>query len=101
MNGRVEHLFARRDQVGLQLRLPAQAVADRQVRVRLPLVLHEERRLRLRDVLRARLLDGEPADARLLQEQQQRTGDGGAAGALPRSVLVEPSEHSTYRGRCA
>ena len=53
----IEQLIARRDHVGLMLRLPADAVRDRQVAGRLPFVLDEERRLDLRDRLRARLFD--------------------------------------------
>ena len=70
--------------LGLDLRLPAEAVRHGQVRVGLPLVLDEQRRLDLRDVLRARLFDRQPADARLLQVQEQRAGDAGAGRAAAR-----------------
>ena len=57
MKPRVEDLVGRRDRIGLDLRLPAQSVLHVQVRRGLPLVLHEDGRLGLRDALRARLLD--------------------------------------------
>ena len=72
---RVEELVDRGDQVGLDLRFPAEAIVEREVAGRLPAVLHEERELVLDDLLGARLLHREPADARLLQVERDRPGD--------------------------
>ena len=79
----VEDLARRGDHVGLLLALPAQPVLDGQVAAGLPLVLDEERDARLRDVLRARLFDAQPADARLLQVQKDGARDARPAGAGP------------------
>src|SRR5439155_25971238 len=104
---REKHRFRRRDRVGLDLRLPAQPVVQRQTRIRLPGVLEEYGQLALHEILGARLLDGDPADAGLLQVQlhgaddrrprRARGGSGrivGAVGALdvPGPELQEPQE---------
>ena len=70
INGAKKTWLGRRDRVRLDLRIPTQAVAQGQIRADLPLVLHEERRLQLRDGLRAGVLRGLSVDARELQEQQ-------------------------------
>jgi hypothetical protein len=71
----VEDVFRRGDRVRLDLRLPAEAELDREVRGRLPLVLDEDGRLVLADRLRPRLLRRQPADSRLLEEEEDRAGD--------------------------
>ena len=53
MKGAKKTWLGRRDRVRLDLRVPAQAVAHGQIRADLPLVLNEERRLQLRNGLRA------------------------------------------------
>ena len=89
--------LGRRDGIRLDLRVPPQAVADGQVGADLPLVLKEERRLQLRNGLRAGVFGALAVDTRELQEQHQRTDDGYALGQVP-MLLVEPSEHSTNFG---
>ena len=73
MNGAKKTWLGRRDRVRLDLRVPAQAVAHGQIRADLPLVLDEDRRLQLRNGLRAGVFGALSVDARELQEQQQRT----------------------------
>ena len=79
----VEDLARRGDGVGLVFALPAQAVLDGEAAPGLPLVLDEERDALLRDVLGPRLLDAQPAHARLLQVEEDGAADAGARRALP------------------
>ena len=87
---REEDLVGRRPHVGLDLRLPAQAILDGDVGPRLPVVLQEDGGLLLRDLLRAGIYDGMAVGARLLQVEEHRPGDRGArrAGARLRGAAV-------------
>ena len=71
------------DRVGLNLRLPAHAVVDRQPVGNQPTVLHEQCQFVLRNSLGARFLHGQPAHAGLFQVEQDRSGDLRALGAYP------------------
>ena len=70
--------------LGLDLRLPTQAVVEGQVRAGLPAVLEEQRQLVLNDRLGARLVHRQSADAGLLEVERHRAGDVRAhrAGAV-------------------
>ena len=83
------------DRVGLNLRLPAQSIVDRQSAGHLPAVLHEQGQFVLRDALGARVFHGQPANAGLLQVEQHRSRDSRAMRGIAPSVLTLPSEHST------
>src|SRR6185295_19726884 len=62
---REEHLIGGSARIGLDLRFPTEAGLDRQVWPRLPLVLKEDGRLALANLLPARLFDGPAADSGL------------------------------------
>ena len=83
---REEDLFRRRNRVRLDLRIPAQAVAQCQVPADLPFVLHEERGLELLNGLRAGILGGLAVNPGELQEKRQRPGNAGPRGT--RSVVI-------------
>ena len=63
-----------------QLRVPAQAVVDRQAVARLPLVLDEERELLVVDVRRAGRVARDAVGAAALQIEQQRSAGRRRAG---------------------
>ena len=90
---REEDLVGRRDRVGLDLRFPPQPELERQVGHRLPEVLEEDRRLSLRDLLRARLVHGQPAHAGLLEVEEDvlTVWSGSAFESKSRKARVEPN----------
>ena len=63
------------DYIGLDLRLPAQAVIECELVRGLPTVLHKQSQFVLRDILRARFFHAQATDAGLLQIDEDRPGN--------------------------